>query len=124
MPVLNRPTSPPDGPLVTVRIGITRADTLRRRRSNLAVPQPITTQALLDTGAECTCVDPAIIHQLGVGWRTIGPVGIPAAGGLTGSTGYDVGFTVVHPSGDPKFDLCCPRSRSRKSRAWPNSGWM
>jgi hypothetical protein len=48
MPSLRCPTTPTDGPFVTVRIGITRSDFLRRRRGGLAIPQPITTTALLE----------------------------------------------------------------------------
>jgi hypothetical protein len=109
MPSLNCPTSPHDGARVTVRIGLGAADILRLRRANRPIPQPVTATALIDTGAECTCVDPAIIQQLGIGWRGVGLIGAPAAANvLLGTTSYEVGFTVVHPSGDVKLDYALP----------------
>jgi hypothetical protein len=108
MPIVSRPTSLPDGPRVTVLIGLAEWDVLRRRRARQPIPQPIQVTALLDTGAECSCVDPAIIQRLGVNQSGFGMVGAPAAGGTVGSIRYEVGFTVVHPSGDAKLNYVVP----------------
>jgi hypothetical protein len=68
----------------------------------------VSTTGLIDTGAECTCVDPTVIQRLGLGWRGFGLAGAPGLGGMTGTTGYDVGLTLVHPSGDPALNLVIP----------------
>lgn len=108
MAILKAPTDPKDGVRVTVRIGLAARDVARRRRLGQASPQPVDTEALIDTGAECTFVVPRIVTQLGLLWRTPGLVAAPAAGGFGGSVGYEAGVTIVHPSGDPKLDLVFP----------------
>ena len=43
-------------------------------------PRPLVGQALLDTGAGCTCVDPAVTHALGLEPRGVEDVYTPSTG--------------------------------------------
>src|SRR5436190_282173 len=55
--------------------------------------------ALLDTGAETTCVDCELIRQLGLPFAGTVAANLPAHGGLTFATLHDASLTVLHPSG-------------------------
>jgi hypothetical protein len=63
MPYFTRQVAP-NGLIVLAFIGVSQA----RRQALLAagqtVPAPINVQALVDTGATCTCVDPQVLKDL------------------------------------------------------------
>jgi len=59
----------------------------------------------VDTGAEITCVDGALIHQLGLPLAQLALANVPALGGLRIGTHYHAGMVVVHPSRANGMDL-------------------
>src|SRR5262249_18071788 len=104
MPVL-RGSLQPEGALVDVLAGWSAADAQKLRLALRPVPPGVSARALLDSGAEITCVDSALIQILGV------PVGgylranLPAHGGMSFFPLYDVSLAVLHPSGNPRDNL-------------------
>ena len=99
----------PDGDLVDVLIGLSTPAIRALRQAGQPIPQPVAAAALLDQGAANTCLDPAILAPLvalGLMWHRIVLVNAPsAAGGQAAACEYDVGLTVVHPSGDVRANL-------------------
>jgi hypothetical protein len=69
------------------------------------VPPPAEVRAILDSGAEVTCIDGSVVQTLGFPVGGITLANVPAAGGLTIGLHHDVNVTLVHPSGDPRQDL-------------------
>jgi hypothetical protein len=57
-----------NAPLLLAVLSVTqaRADALGSAQPPQQIPQPQRMNALVDTGASCTCVDPAIIQALGL----------------------------------------------------------
>ena len=94
-----------EGALVSVEIGHSRSEAQRLRNAARPIPAPVSSLALLDTGAECSCVDPKALRALGLPLANIGMVNIPALGGLTATTQLEACLTVVHPSGDAGRNL-------------------
>ena len=105
MPQLSDTWDPADGAVVTLRVGVGASERRRLRQANRPIPQPGTISALIDTGAEVTCVDPAAVQTLGL--ASIGPTlaNLPAGGGLVGARRYLAAIRLPHPSGDPKDDF-------------------
>jgi hypothetical protein len=87
-----------DGPVLTVRFRLTQGAAALRRRSGNPVPPPAEVVALIDTGAEVTCLDPSVIARLGVSPTIVTLVNAPAAGGVGSTLRYDVDLEVPHPS--------------------------
>ena len=108
MPSLTGAWSEDDGATVAVRVGVSRQELFRLRAARQPIPQPADLIALIDTGAQVTCVDPAAVRGQGLTLYGVTPVNVPAAGGLTGAVQYAASLTVVHPSGNPTDDLVVP----------------
>jgi hypothetical protein len=100
MPVLKDKLEP-EGALVDVLVGLSRTAVRGLRQAGRPVPAAAALRALLDTGAECTCVD---LQAAGLALPVAGfsLVNAPALGGMHASAHYDASIVVVHPSGDPK----------------------
>jgi hypothetical protein len=98
MPILNGQLEP-DGALVDVLVGLSRPEIRRLRAAGRPVPASVALRALLDTGAECTCVDPQSLVGLLLPLKGIGLTNVPAMGGLTPAAQHDASLTVVHPAG-------------------------
>lgn len=95
----------PEGALVAVEVRLTRSEVRRLRHAGRPIPGPVSSRALLDTGAECSCVDPQAVVTLALPLKSIGLANVPALGGLTPISQVDASLTVVHPSGDPWLNL-------------------
>jgi hypothetical protein len=95
----------PEGAVVAVEIGLSRSEVQRLRNARRPIPPPVSRRGLLDTGAECCCVDPRALARLALPLANIGLANIPAIGGVTPTTEYIASLTVVHPSGDPRLNL-------------------
>jgi hypothetical protein len=54
------------GPLLTCVVGVSRERQEALLSAGQPTPSPVTVQALVDTGASCTCVDPNVVQQLGI----------------------------------------------------------
>jgi hypothetical protein len=90
------------GPLVRVEVGVSERHRQQLFTAYRPVPQPVGLNALLDTGAGISCVDPWLIGRLQLqpkgGFRV---VNAPGLGGLTFPRTYEVSLAVLHPAGDP-----------------------
>ena len=95
----------PKGALVAIEVGLSRADVQQLRNAGRPIPATVSLHALLDTGAECTCVDPQAVATLSLPMKNIGLANIPAVGGLVPTVEYEASLSVVHPSGDSRLNL-------------------
>ncbi len=98
MPIRNGPASVDDGALVRIRIGPNRQDRHRRRRLGQPIPTALEILALIDTGAEATCIDRAISNRLGFLPKQYGSTNAPGLGGLAFSAFVEVEFQIPHPT--------------------------
>jgi hypothetical protein len=112
MPILALPSSPHDGIRVQALIALGRPEVVRLRRAKMPIPQPITVTAILDTGAERTCIDPSIVRRLnlpvsGQGFVASPGVGVGPAifGGATFGFTYEAGLVILHPVTKPPSNL-------------------
>src|SRR5690349_16255464 len=88
-----------DGALVDILIGWSRPQVQRLRATGRPVPAPVPLRALLDSGAECTCVEPQAVAPLALPVKGISLANVPAATGLGPAAQHDASLTVLHPSG-------------------------
>ena len=97
----------PDGPIIALTLGLSWADIQALRMAGRPVPAPVAVQALIDTGAEASCVDPSVLAPLitGVPPGRFVFANVPAASGVTPAGEYTVSLTVVHPSGNRRANL-------------------
>ncbi|MBL8792432.1 MAG: hypothetical protein JNM56_00865 [Planctomycetia bacterium] len=100
MPVLTSPIEF-EGALVDVLIGFSSTQIGLLRAASKPIPPPIAVRALIDTGAESTCFDPAILRPMNLPLNNVVPANMPAAGGFQLASTYSAGLTILHPSGDP-----------------------
>jgi hypothetical protein len=115
MPIISASFSPSTGARLQVEITPGRQDLLRRRQAHQPIPQPITVTALLDSGAESTCIDPGIATRLnlplcGAGF-TLAPgvaTGPSSLGGALPQFSYDAGLVILHPTNQSKLNLVFP----------------
>ena len=56
----------PSGPMVTTFIGVSAARAAALKAQSLPIPHVVQIQALVDTGASGTCVDPSVLKGLGL----------------------------------------------------------
>lgn len=104
MPIIKTPLAP-GGALVEVVLSWSITGARRLRAALRPVPPAVDARAILDTGAEVTCVDSSLIQSLGIpaaGWA-LG--NLPAHGGVNLHPLYDVGLVIVHPSGNSRDNL-------------------
>jgi predicted aspartyl protease len=86
------------GPLIDVVVGISTYRQDAMRNAGMAIPQPIPMRALIDTGASGTCVDPAIVQQLGLQPSGTTQIHTPStADAPVTCNQYDIQLTLVHP---------------------------
>jgi hypothetical protein len=98
----------PAGALVEVHFGLPAAKVNALRRAGRPIPPPVVAQALIDTGADVSCVDKGILAPLialGLKPNRFVFANLPAAGGTNLTGEYALGILVPHPSGRPKSAL-------------------
>ncbi len=114
MPLLNLALDVRSGLRTRVRITVNRATLLKLRATRQPVPQPVIVDAMIDTGAERSCIDPAVVQRIALPLYAFGfasapgtnaPV-IPALGGTTVNAIYQAGLALIHPA--PHSDLVVP----------------
>ncbi len=101
-----------EGALVDIGVGLSDSSLQALRAASRPVPSPVTARALLDTGAEITCIDLSLVQALGLPLAGTTFANLPAHGGLTLGALYDISLTIVHPSGDPHDNLTVPNLSS------------
>ena len=72
---------------------------MQRRRQGQVVPSPIEVDALIDSGADISCVDPSVLRGLNPTVKTVIPTNVPAISGLGYSSQYIVDLTILDPGG-------------------------
>lgn len=116
-----------EGALTDVQFGWSTNQARALRHLQRPVPPRVDVRALLDTGAEITCIDGIVVQQLGLPLAQVALANIPMLGGLSAGAHYHASLIVVHPSGDPSqsgpSESAYPGSSSRWHRlpgvAWP-----
>jgi hypothetical protein len=88
-----------DGAVVNIRVGWSHARAQKLRQSLRPVPPPMTVRALLDTGAEITCIDHAIVKSLGLPFGGTVFANVPTHGGFAVQILCDISLTLLHPAG-------------------------
>jgi len=88
-----------EGGLVTVSLGWSRARVRKLRREHRRVPARLEAIALLDTGAEVTCLDSRLIEELELPFDGVVLAKAPALGDVTFSAKYAASLTIIHTSG-------------------------
>jgi hypothetical protein len=81
-----------------VQVSWSAAQAHQLRQAYRPVPPALDARALVDTGAEITCVDGLLIQHLGLPLAQLALANIPALGGLRLGSHYHAGLVVVHPS--------------------------
>ncbi len=104
MPILNGVLTS-DGALVDVVVGWSSQNAQQQRAALCPVPPPGGFRAILDTGAEMTCLDTAVIQQLSLPVEGVTITNVPAIGGLTYGMQYKARLTLANPSGNPQDNL-------------------
>lgn len=97
-----------EGGLVKVAIGWSRARAARLRLALRPVPSPIEVMALLDTGAEVSCLDSKLIEELELPFGGAVLANVPAFPDVTLGSVYNGSLTILHPSGRRKENLTIP----------------
>ena len=93
-----------NGPLVDVWLAVSAPREAALTQANLAVPAPIKIRALLDTGASCTAIDPAVITKLQVPVTGTTSILTPSTAGVAHTCNqYDVLLAILDPNGNPLY---------------------
>jgi hypothetical protein len=70
------------------------------------VPNPVTVQALIDTGSNCLCVDPSVLNQLHLAPTGSGLVNTPTTGQQPANANqYDVSIVIPSTPGSAPLTL-------------------
>jgi hypothetical protein len=101
MTVIRRPLTA-DGAVVDVVVGWGAAQAHKLLSTGQPIPSPLQASALIDTGAEMTCIDSSLARQLSFPLGGFLPANVPAHGGLTFGVICPASLIVVHPSGKAK----------------------
>ena len=97
MPYFTRQVAPNGNLIVNAFIGVSQAKRAALVAAGEPVPNPVSIQGLIDTGANCLCVDPSVLQQLNLTPTGSGPVTTPTTGALPATADqYDV--SIVIPS--------------------------
>ena len=99
MPIINGSMTIKEGAVVKVAVGLSYSSMYELRQAQRPVPAPREVSALLDTGAEVTCADSALIQDLELPYDSSILANVPATGGLTFGMLFDASLTILHPSG-------------------------
>lgn len=94
-----------DGPRVRIRVHLSRAELRTRRMARQPIPGPLEMWALIDTGAECSCVDAAVVRRLELPPYKTTFANAPGLGGLGFAPLREAALTLLHPSRDPNLNL-------------------
>lgn len=99
----------PDGPTVRVDVSVGRTVKKALLAAHRPIPQPITVTALIDTGADVSCLDtPALARIVLQRRRAFLRVNAPGAATFPYQPAYFAALTVLHPSGRTSDNLSIP----------------
>lgn len=74
------------GPIINIEIGIPEALANYYQQKGIAIPQPVTGYALIDTGCTLTSVDDQTVQSLGL--KPVGTASVGTAGGQSSINRY------------------------------------
>jgi hypothetical protein len=94
-----------EGAILDVQVCWSASQARQLRQAHRPVPPALDARALVDTGAEITCLDGLLIQQLGLPLAQLALANVPAVGGLRLGAHYHAGMVLVHPSGGAGMDL-------------------
>jgi hypothetical protein len=86
----------PEGALTDVLIGLNQTEVQKLRNVLQAIPPSKQLRALIDSGAEVTCLDPSIVQALSLVWKTASLSNMPSVTGVTYSSLYQANITILH----------------------------
>ena len=66
---------------------------------------PANGHALIDTGADVTCIDAGVIRKLGLSHRGMTIANVPAVAGISYAMQYEISLTILHPSKNAQHNL-------------------
>lgn len=97
-------------PLISMYVGVSAARGQALKKAGQPIPTPQNVQALIDTGASGTCIDPIVFEALQLQPTGITPMLTPSTGDIPVETEtYDVSIvipgTVTGGTPDPPFIL-------------------
>lgn len=99
----------PDGPTVRVEVAVGRTVKKALLAAHRPIPQPITVTALIDTGADVSCLDtPALARIALQRRRAFLRVNAPGTTTWPYQPAYFAGLTVLHSSGRASDNLSIP----------------
>jgi predicted aspartyl protease len=88
----------PGGPLVDILVGVSAGRLQALKQAAKPIPNAIQIRALIDTGASCTCIDPAVLKNLGLSPTGSTPIHTPTTGDQAHNANqYDVSLVLLHP---------------------------
>jgi hypothetical protein len=99
----------PDGATVRVEVGVGRTARQALLTSHRPIPQPITVAALVDTGADISCIDPRALARIALQRRrAFLRVNAPGTRSRQYQPAYFGSLTILHPSGRAADHLLVP----------------
>src|SRR5438270_10953979 len=91
-----------DGAIVRVEVGVSRTKRFRLRQARQPIPQTAILSAVIDPGAEITCIDDRAARNVQLpANHSLTLVNAPSVAGLSYSTSYEIALVILHPSGNP-----------------------
>jgi len=102
MPFFSRQVDP-IGLMVLAYVGVSHARRTALTSAGQATPNLVQIQAMIDTGASCTCIDPSVLKQLSLTPTGSSPLNTPSTGHQPATADqYDVsiiipGATIASP---------------------------
>lgn len=95
MPYFTRQVAPNGGLILAATVGVSQARRTALVAANESIPNLVPVQALVDTGAGCTCVDPSVLKQLKLTPTGITSVSTPSTGANPAKVNqYDVAIII------------------------------
>ena len=85
----------PGGPILTAIVTVSQPKAAALHAAQQPIPGPVTIRALVDTGASCTCVDPAVLTSLQLTPTGSTTMHTPSTGAAPATADqYDVGLAI------------------------------
>lgn len=106
------------GPMMLVGLGVSESMRHALNRAGKTLPQLQPANALIDTGASCSVVDPEVIKPLGLNPTSYASVHTPSTGGNAAQQPvYDISIWLFHAQSqhvvDRSFPVCCANLRAQ-----------
>lgn len=87
--------SDPRGPILNAIVGVSAERENALKLANITIPKPVPIQALIDTGASSTCIDPSVLKQLNLTPTGSVQMNTPSTGTQpVDAEQYDVGLLI------------------------------